>query len=115
MTFCDEIENVSASDRMLRNQVVGGPVEQDGYQPLVRPTPQAATTASSSYGVPKFNRRNAIGIGTTLIVAAVLGMIMNFIDLMYTSRFRAGEFGHGFWVGAAVSKMQSYCLVDIVI
>jgi hypothetical protein len=100
---------------MLRNQVVGDTVEQHAYQPLEHLTPQAATTGSSSHGsVPKFNRRKAIGIGTTLIVAAVLGMIMNFIDIMHPNTLENhGEFGHGFWVGAAVSIMQRYCLVDV--
>ena len=99
---------------MLRTQIVGGPVEQHGYQPLEHPTPLAATTGSSSHGYPKFNRRKAIGIGTTLIVAAVLGMIMNVIDIMYPNKYRSvGEVGHGFWVGAVVSTIQRYCLVDI--
>lgn len=92
---------------MLRNQVIGGTVEQHAYQPLVHPTPQAATTASSSYGVPKFNRRKAIGIGTTLIFAAVLGMIMNVIDIMNHNGYtNVGEVGHGFWVGAVVGILQ---------
>ena len=96
---------------MLRTQVVGGQVEQQGFQPLVHPTSLAATTGSSSHGLPKFTRQKAIGIGTTLIVAAVLGMIMNVIDIMNPNDYGSvGDVGHGFWVGAVVSIIERYCL-----
>ena len=68
---------------MSQSPNVDGSVTQHVYQPLVHTTAPAAATGSSSHGVPKFNRRAAIGIGTTLIVAAVLGMIMNGIELMH--------------------------------
>jgi hypothetical protein len=89
---------------MLQSLDVGGLVAQPVHQPVIHPTALAVTTGSSSHEVPKFNRRKAIGMGTTLIVAAVLGIIMNFIDITYPHKhWSLGYLGHGFWSGLVVS------------
>jgi hypothetical protein len=99
---------------MLQTSVVGCPVEQHGYQPLVQSIAQVATVASSSHGVKKFNGRKSIGIGMTLIAAAILGMVANSIDILFPKDYgTAGEAGHGYWVGSLVSIRHRYCLAYI--
>jgi hypothetical protein len=98
---------------MSQTSFIGNPAAQHGHQPLVQPTALTAATGSSIYGVPKFNGLGAIGIGTTLIVAAYLGMIMNVMDAVNPNDvWNTGHVGHGFWVGAVVSIIQRCCLVD---
>jgi len=85
-----------------------GAPSQPAYQALFQPAPfiAAAGPACRPKVVEKFIRSKAIGIGTTLIVAAVLGAIFNAIEIG-VSRDRdwdtAGDIGHGFWIGAVVS------------
>jgi hypothetical protein len=96
---------------MLQSPAVSGLDAQHDHVPLVQPTVLAATTGSARRGVPKFNRRKAIGIGTTLIVAAVLGILINFIDVAFDIQYwRVESARRSFWVGVVVSIRQQYCM-----
>jgi hypothetical protein len=95
---------------MLQPTASDDPYTQTASQPLVQP-PAASTTDERipSDKFPKFDRRTAIGLGTALIVLAILGMIMNGTDIMNASYSNPlGFAGHGFWIGAMVSNATFY-------
>jgi hypothetical protein len=82
-------------------------------QPLVQPTVPSANDENSNDRFPKFDRRTAIGLGTTLIVVAILGMIMSGIDIMNANaEYPVAFTGHGFWIGAMVGIAILYCRIS---
>jgi hypothetical protein len=98
---------------MLQSPIAVVHSGQPDYQPLRQPTAVTATTAAIGYPshhFVKFNRRKAIGIGTALIVAAAVGMILNVVDIVYEDeRYgNTGLVGQGFWAGAVVSKTMNF-------
>jgi hypothetical protein len=80
------------------------------YQALLQPSSLVGAPIMRPKVIEKFHRCKAIGIGTTLIVAAVFGFIFNTIDIVLTTNHinSPGHTGHGFWVGAVVMVVGAF-------
>ena len=89
---------------MQQTIIHGNPaISQPTYQTLLQPAPMGnGQPVMRSKVVEKFHRGKAIGIGTALIIAAVIGIIVNAIEIAQDEG--PGYTGHGIWIGAIVSE-----------
>ena len=97
---------------MQQTMIYGNPasISQPVYQTLLQPAPFGISQpVMRSNVVQKFHRGKAIGIGTTLIIAAVIGIIVNAVEI--AMGIGPGHIGHGIWIGAIVSETNLVILI----